>query len=790
MQILSQLLHAVIHWTLRRFNAKINHIHRTEGRMNNGWIINRWISQSAESVFKRERKQIILRLLLISTVSIFFVETLVMILLEVVFSPPKTLVLLLDGLILVTVLLPLNYFLFVLPVSEQMEQHFRTNQELVHSNGVLERFFSISDLLIAYMDVDFNFIRVNSAYARTGGGQPEDYAGKNHFTLFPNPENEAIFKNVVASGKTFIAVEKPFVFSDHPEWGITYWDWNLQPIKNNDGVVTELILVVSNATSRKLAQLALVDSERRFRAAFNQTFQYIALLDPSGCAQLVNQTALDFSGLTHEEVAGKPLGLIPWWDGDGETVAKMQAAVDEAAAGNVVQFEYAMRTAGGETATLDITIKPVLDENGETVLLIFEGRDITRRIQTELALIQSESEIQRLYQAEMHARQLAETLRSANMALTGSLNIDTVLDTLLEHLAKVVPYTSAHVDVLDEHDRLVVRAGRGEENWAEAYRQLNRQYDTNELPFLRPLLEDHQPISITDTILHPASAVFPIDRYVRSWLGLPLLVGDQLIGVCILEHNCPNFFTPEMVSWATALTNQAGVAIQNAWLFSQVQEGRGQLQALSRRLVDVQESERLYIARELHDEAGQALASLMVGLHLLEHDSGDQPEVVARSNELKQIVDTVLENLHRLAIDLRPASLDHLGLIPALRQQAETIGEKHKLTVQFATVGRMERLPVEAETAIYRIVQEALTNVVRHAHASRVDVLLERRGNRLVVVVEDNGVGFDPSSTKDNRLGMVGMRERAVMLDGSLIVESAPGKGTTIVLEVPCPSES
>ena len=139
---------------------------------------------------------------------------------------------------------------------------------------------------------------------------------------------------------------------------------------------------------------------------------------------------------------------------------------------------------------------------------------------------------------------------------------------------------------------------------------------------------------------------------------------------------CPDFFTEDLIHWASALTGQAAVAIQNAWLFEQVRDGREHLVALSRRLVEVQENERHYIARELHDEAGQALASLMIGLRSLERESDNPEAVIYRSKELNQIADGVLEKLHRLAIDLRPAALDHLGLVAALRQHAERFSDE------------------------------------------------------------------------------------------------------------------
>ncbi|HSJ55163.1 MAG TPA: sensor histidine kinase, partial [Anaerolineae bacterium] len=190
--------------------------------------------------------------------------------------------------------------------------------------------------------------------------------------------------------------------------------------------------------------------------------------------------------------------------------------------------------------------------------------------------------------------------------------------------------------------------------------------------------------------------------------------------------------------------------------------------------------------RELHDQAGQALSSLVVGLGLMERNVGRPEALVAGIAELRAVADCVMDDLHRLAMDLRPASLDHLGLTAALRQHMESVSQKHGLAIRFETLGIDERLPADVETALYRMAQEALTNVVRHAKASRVSVLVEQRGGSLHMIVEDDGAGFDPAAACNNgRLGLFGIRERAELLGGRLFVESAPGAGTALVLEVP-----
>ena len=213
-----------------------------------------------------------------------------------------------------------------------------------------------------------------------------------------------------------------------------------------------------------------------------------------------------------------------------------------------------------------------------------------------------------------------------------------------------------------------------------------------------------------------------------------------------------------------------------------------ELQTLSRRLVEIQENERRALAQELHDEAGQALTSLKLGLGLMAREAGCPENVVAQVKEMQRQVDGVMDGLHRLAMNLRPPSLDRLGLVAAVRQYLEDLGRENGLVVQFEVLGLEEsQLPPEVEASLYRVVQEGLTNVARHAQATRAGVILQRRGDSVLAIVEDNGVGLDLQRAKENgHLGLLGMEERTRMLGGRLNIESAPHEGTTVIAEIPC----
>jgi signal transduction histidine kinase len=213
-------------------------------------------------------------------------------------------------------------------------------------------------------------------------------------------------------------------------------------------------------------------------------------------------------------------------------------------------------------------------------------------------------------------------------------------------------------------------------------------------------------------------------------------------------------------------------------------ESADRLQTLSRRLLEVQESQRRHLARELHDEIGQ----MLTGLRLLLKPNGAVflETVEARCEQARALVDELLERVRRLSFDLRPAALDHLGLLPALLALFERYTEQTGVLVHLQHQGIEERFPAEVETTAYRIVQEALTNVARHAAVAGVTVRVWRYADHLGVRIEDHGCGFDPELALGARsVGLAGMLERVALLGGHLTVESRPGAGTRITAEVP-----
>lgn len=231
---------------------------------------------------------------------------------------------------------------------------------------------------------------------------------------------------------------------------------------------------------------------------------------------------------------------------------------------------------------------------------------------------------------------------------------------------------------------------------------------------------------------------------------------------------------------------QEFAATLNAMLAT-LEQDRQQLQALSSQVIDAQEAERRRIARELHDETAQTLTSLLVRLRIL--DRAADPAAVRQSvAELRELTHKALEEVRNMARELRPATLDDLGLVAAAQSYAEHCAELLGFTVSFTGERFPQRLDPQVELVLYRVIQEALTNVARHARARHVAVTLSRQDGTAVATIQDDGAGFDLDAvmgSKERGLGLIGMRERMALVGGRVSISSAPSGGTLVRAEAP-----
>jgi PAS domain S-box-containing protein len=210
---------------------------------------------------------------------------------------------------------------------------------------------------------------------------------------------------------------------------------------------------------------------------------------------------------------------------------------------------------------------------------------------------------------------------------------------------------------------------------------------------------------------------------------------------------------------------------------------------LLRRLVSAQEDEQRRISRELHDQMGQSLAALLLGLKTLKDSVSEEPTLES-IHHLQEITNRIADEMHSLIRELRPTALDDLGLQTALANYLEEWSQRSSVTIDFHANGLLDqRLGTQLESTIYRIVQEAVNNTIKHAKAQNISIILEKRGDRVLLIVEDDGIGFDAEAllntpVRNRRFGLLGMQERVALVGGSLSIESTPGVGTTVLVHI------
>lgn len=386
------------------------------------------------------------------------------------------------------------------------------------------------------------------------------------------------------------------------------------------------------------------------------------------------------------------------------------------------------------------------------------------------------------------------TLNTVAQAISGSRSLHEVVSTALDVICRSLAVPAGWVllnGVAEDGSAAITIHGALSPAFLE---EESRQGlpDCHCYQVLRRQTDWRQPVLRTDCPrLRRAQARADAEAAFTCHLSVPLMAQDRPLGVLNLAAIDPARFDVSEMELVAAIARQMGVAIdaeqQRHRLLDEMARRETLRGQLLERVMEAQEEERRRISRELHDEAGQSLTSMLVGLRVLQEETaGLNENALARIRELKHLTDGVLEELHRLAMDLRPASLDHVGLVAALEQMVAQTAQTHGLAAQFEALDiDTMTLPAHVEMSVYRIVQEALTNAVRHSRAEHVDVLLKGGGGSLVVVIEDDGCGFDPDTIASNsHLGLAGMQERAQQMGGKLTVESTPGAGATVVVEL------
>ena len=404
------------------------------------------------------------------------------------------------------------------------------------------------------------------------------------------------------------------------------------------------------------------------------------------------------------------------------------------------------------------------------------GGDFTDEDEELVSLLAAQAAVAvenaRLYESVTSWSQQLESLNEIGGALVGELDLGPLLDLVATRLRELIGARLVAI-ALPAGNGLRIAAADGESAAdLAAFNSLERDSKTGRV------LERGRSERV-DSLLEDPEVDQAVTRRLGASTGLyvPLLVRERPIGVLVAHDKMgpdPRFSSADL-RLAEQFANRAAIAVDLS---------RRVARDALRRVVSGQELERRRLARELHDETGQALTSILLGLRAVE-EAGSPDQMSTAASDLRELVVRTLQDVRRLAVQLRPKALDDFGLVAAVEHLVQTFSEATAIRVDLEAQLGDKRLPPEVETTLYRIVQEALTNIVKHAGASRVSILLVRRSGSATVVIEDDGEGFDPAELREEGMGIMGMRERVELHEGRLTVESAPGSGATLVAEVP-----
>jgi signal transduction histidine kinase len=405
------------------------------------------------------------------------------------------------------------------------------------------------------------------------------------------------------------------------------------------------------------------------------------------------------------------------------------------------------------------------------------GSDFTPEDEEVVALLASQAAVAienaRLYESATRWLRQLESLNEVGNALLAEIELPRVLALIVERLRELIGAQAVVIARPLPDGRLRIDAADG-----ERARGLLGTIVSETASKSSRILERRRSERV-DSIMDDPEVDQDFARRIgaRAGLFVPLVLRDQAIGVVSAFDKVgrdPRFADDDL-RIAEAFAQRAAAAIDLSERVARDALGR---------VVAGQELERRRLARELHDETGQALTSIILRLKAI-----DEVETVEEARSAgaaaRELVAETLRDVRRLAVELRPTVLDDFGLVPALERLTQTLQEQTRMSVDLEARVGDERLPADVETALYRIVQEALTNVVKHANARNVSIVVTRRDGSVSALVEDDGRGFSPNETAGDGLGLTGMRERMSLLRGSLRIESAPGSGTTLVAEVP-----
>ncbi len=787
-------------------------------------------------------------------------------------------------------------------VQERTAELATTNERLKEQSKILEGFFTSTITPLVFLDRYFNFVRVNEAYANACQRDVSEFPGHNHFELYPNEENEAIFKQVVETKVPYQVFAKPFSFPDHPEWGVTYWDWTLTPLLDDKGEVEFLVFSLEDVTEQKRTEDAF-RKEYNFRKAIeNSMVAGVAATDLSGKLIHVNKAFCKMVGWSEDELVRMSPPFVFWPPESAKIAEEIQQSL---ARGKLPEgFELRLRRRNKDRFDALVSISPLLDTKGETTGWVASFLDITERKRAEEALkaahqynrslieasldplvtisaegkimdvnketelvtglsrkqligtdfsnyftepekarqgyeqvFRDESvrdyplairhtsgkvtnvlyhatvfrneagEIQGVFAAARDVTELTEAHR--RMEATNSLlNLFVRKSTRKEYLDSVIeliqPWSGCRcvgIRILNEKDYVPYESyvGFNQEFW-ESENLLSIKYDQcacirvvtgNPDPQDRPAMTPagsfrcENTFEFVGSLSEEEKARFRgvcIENGFKSVAIVPIRYRDRVLGAIHLADENEGKAPIDRVEFIESMAPMIGEGINRFNLEEELKDSETRLRSLSSQLLTVQENERKRIAVELHDSIGQMLTAIKFRIESILDERNKKKSL----ESLVPLVRETIEETRRIQMDLRPSTLDDIGVLATLGWFCREYQKTYSRIRIEKEIGLQEsEISIPLKTVIYRLTQEALNNIAKHSKADLIHLSLRAIKDRIELTIKDNGIGFGleeilSSETPKTGLGLNSMRERTELSGGTFAIETTPGAGTTI----------
>ncbi|MEW6670338.1 MAG: PAS domain S-box protein [Thermodesulfobacteriota bacterium] len=513
-------------------------------------------------------------------------------------------------------------------------------------------------------------------------------------------------------------------------------------------------------------------SMERFRAVFSESPLGILIVTTSEYRIIdANPALCGMLGFSRSELLNRGLADIV----DPEHVPEIGKFIQENhLAPKEFKVERKFRKKSGETVWLNVAATEIKDQHGQVHYGIGVLEDISDRKAAEVSL-------------QQYLRRL-KILHKTDQAILKAQSTEKIIQEVLNYTLEMIPCQRASVMLFDFQ--------RGQANVMVAELSGESQIKRGTIIPLGAFLEIEK-LKQGEIILHQdlavvtsPSVIFDTLRNegVRSYLMIPLCVKEDLIGTLNLGAVSRSAFDDPKIEIATEVANSLAVAVHNTRLVEEIIHHRNELKKMSARIMEAQEIERKRISIELHDEMGQALTAISINLAVVEKMLSDHKDaaLVDRLVETRRMADQASDQIRDLSYHLRPSILDDLGLEPALRWHVGQVAKRLNIQVDFEGSNCGAIVNPDVKTQIYRIAQETLNNVAKHADARKILIRLTCANETARLLVEDDGKGFKAGHQFIGKgLGLLGIRERVALMNGDFKIESVPGRGTKLTVEMP-----